>query len=240
MAGFFHTVFFQPLYNGFIFLMDVLPFFDAGVIIILFTIIIKFVLYPLSKKAVVAQIEMKSIEPDLKAIKEKYKEDKQEQAKRTMALYKEKKINPFASIFVILIQLPIVFALYFVFIKTGLPEVNTDLLYSFVQRPETININFLGILDITEKSIILALLAGISSFFQIRFAVPAHKDTGEKTFQNDLAKSLNVQMRYVFPVITVLISYQISGVVALYWVTSNVFAMIQERVLRKQKKLLNA
>lgn len=240
MAGFFNAVFFQPLYNGFIFLMDILPFLDAGVIIIVFTVIIKFILYPLSKKAVVAQIEMKSIEPDLKEIKEKYKDDKQEQAKRTMALYKEKSINPFASIFVILIQLPIIFALYFVFIKTGLPEVNTNLLYPFVGTPENINMNFLGILDITEKSIVLAVLAGISSFFQIRFAIPAHKETGEKTFQSDLAKSLNVQMRYVFPVITVLISYQISGVVALYWITSNVFALIQERVLRKQKKLLTA
>ena len=240
MAGFFHSVFFQPLYNGFIFLMDVLPFFDAGIIIILFTILIKFILYPLSRKAVVDQIEMKSIEPELKAIKEKYKEDKQEQAKRTMALYKEKKINPFSSIIVILIQLPIIFALYFVFIKTGLPEVNTDLLYSFVQRPENINISFLGLLDITKKSILLAVLAGVSSFIQIRLAMPAHKDTGEKTFQNDLAKSMNVQMRYVFPVITVLISYQISGVVALYWVTSNIFSIIQERFLRKQKKSLGA
>ena len=97
--------------------------------------------------------------------------------------------------------------------------------------------DFLGILNITDKSIILALLAGITSYIQIKAVLPAHKESGEKkSFQSDLAKSMNMQMRYVMPVITFLISYQISGVVALYWFTSNVFAIFQDRFLRRHRQ----
>ena len=235
MANLFHTFLVTPLFNGFVFLIDVLPWLDAGVIIVIFTILVKFILYPLSKKAVIAQIEMKSIEKDLKNIKEKYKDDKQEQAKKTMELYKEKNINPFSSIFIILIQLPIIFALYYVFLKSGLPEINTSMLYSFVSKPDFVDMNFLGLVNITGKSLVLAFLAGASSFFQIRMSVPAHQGSNKGSFQDDLARSMNIQMRYVFPVIVFFISYQISGVVALYWFTSNIFTLLQERSLRKMR-----
>ena len=81
-SGFFATFFYQPLYNGLIYLMDILPFFDAGVIVILFTIIVKLIMFPLSIKATRAQIEMKEIEKDLKLIKEQYT-DKQVQTQKT-------------------------------------------------------------------------------------------------------------------------------------------------------------
>ncbi len=241
MSGLFNTFLYKPLYNGLIALMDLLPWLDAGVIVILFTIIIKFAIFPLSRKAVTAQMELKAIEPELTAIREKYKDDKQEQAKKTMDLYKEKKINPFSSLLVILIQLPIIFALYFVFLKSGLPELNSELLYSFVPRPENINMDFLGILNITGKSVSLALLAGISSFFQIRFSVPAYKkkENATPSFKDDLARSMSLQMRYVFPVIVFFISFSISGVIALYWTTSNLFTLAQEMVIRKKYKVAN-
>jgi len=238
MASFFHTLFYQPLYNGLILLMDALPWFDAGIIIILFTLIIKLALFPLSKKAVVAQIEMKKIEPELKKIKEKYKDDSPEQARRTMALYKERKINPFSSLVTTLIQLPIIFALYFVFLRSGLPTVDQGLLYSFTTSPHLIDMNFLGLINIANKSIILAVLAGVSSFFQIRFSMPVYKKTeGAQSFRDDLSRSMNLQMRYIFPVIIFFISLNISGAVALYWVTSNIFTLAQEFFIRKKLKV---
>ncbi len=238
MSALFHTLLFQPLYNGFILLIDLLPWFDTGVLIIIFTILVKLAIFPLSKKAVSAQMELKAIEPSLALIREKYKDDKQEQAKKTMEVYKEKNINPFSSVIVILIQLPIIFALYYVFLKSGLPVVNKSLLYSFVQYPTSVNMNFLGLINITHRSVLLALLAGVSSFFQIRFSVPPYKKEGESaaTFKDDLAKSMNTQMRYVFPVIVLFIAYSISGVVALYWTTSNLFTLGQEFVIRKKYK----
>ncbi len=239
MTGIFHNLFYKPLYNGLIVLFDLIPWFDAGVIVILFTIIVKLLLFPLSKKAVVAQVEMRKIEPELTKIREKYKDDKQEQARKTMDLYRERKINPFSSILTILIQLPIIFALYFVFLKSGLPEINTSLLYGFIPSPQNINMSFLGLVDIAQKSYILALLAGVSSFFQLRFSIPPYKPpkTSEPSFKNELARSMNLQMRYVFPVIVFFISYNISGAIALYWFTSNVFALAQEMFIKRKFSL---
>ena len=88
MSYLFNLLISRPFYNGLILLMKTLPFFDAGVIIIIFTIIIKLILLPLSIKASKAQLEMKSIEKDLNLIKEKYKDNKEEQSKKTIEYYK--------------------------------------------------------------------------------------------------------------------------------------------------------
>ena len=117
MSYLFNLFFYEPLYNGLIFLIGVLPRADIGIVVVLFTCIVKLILFPLSKKSVLTQIRMKEIQPELDAIKEKHKENKQEQALKVMALYKERKINPFSGILLIFIQIPIIFALYFVFFK---------------------------------------------------------------------------------------------------------------------------
>jgi YidC/Oxa1 family membrane protein insertase len=237
MASFFNTFFFQPLYNGLIFLFDILPWADAGIIVILFTVLVKLFLFPLSFKSVKTQLQMKKFEPELKRIREDIK-DKQEQALKIMAFYKEKGINPFASLFLILIQLPIIFALYYIFLKSGLPSVNESLLYPFIGKPEQVNMLFLGLIDIAKKSAVLAVLAAVSSYFQLKFSMPPLPKREENaTFKDDLARTMNLQMRYVFPVIVLFISYNISGAVALYWLTSNIFTIAQELYVKKKLKL---
>ena|SRR3989344_1528223 len=239
MSGIFNTVFYQPLYNGLVFLFDLLPWFDAGIIVILFTFIVKLILFPLSKKSLTAQAEMKKLEPELKGIREKYKDNQQETARRTMELYREHKVNPFASILIIIIQIPIVFALYFIFLRAGLPDIKEELLYSFISPPVSVNILFLGLIDLSAKSILLAVLAGVSSFFQIRYSLSGNKPkakTDKPSFRDDLARSMNMQMKYVFPLIVAFIAYSISGAVALYWVTSNIFTLGQELVIRRKLK----
>jgi len=234
MSSLFNLIVYKPLYNGFVILMDLLPWFDVGVLVIIFTIIVKFFLFPLSRKAITAQADLKAIEPEINKIKETYKNNKEEQARKTMALYKERKINPFSSIFVALIQFPIILALYFIFTRSGFPVINDSLLYSFTHHPDVINMNFLGLINITDKSIILSLLAAISSFFQMRFSMPAQaKKEGAASFKDDLARSMSLQMRYGFPVIVFFISYTISGVIALYWLTSNLFTLAQEKFIRR-------
>lgn len=216
--------------------MDVLPFFDAGVIVILFTIIVKLVMFPLSIKATKAQIEMKEIEKDLKKIKEQYP-DKQIQTQKTIELYKEKNINPFAGFLVLLIQLPIIIALYQIFLKSGLPTINLDLLYSFVSAPLSIQMNFLGLIDIAGKSVVLALLAGISTYFQLAYATPpADKNidpNNKPTMQEDVMKMMQTQMKYGFPVLVAFISWSVSAAVSIYWITSNLFTIGQELYIRK-------
>ncbi len=236
ISSFFKTVFYQPLYNGLIYLMDTLPFFDAGVIVILFTIIVKLIMFPLSIKATKAQIEMKEIEKDLQKIKEQYP-DKQIQTQKTIELYKEKNINPFAGFLVLLIQLPIIIALYQIFLKSGLPTINIDLLYSFVSAPLSIKMNFLGLIDIAGKSIILALCAGVSTYFQIAYATPVTNKDGDvkskPSMQDDVMKMMQTQMKYVFPVLVTFISWSVSAAVSIYWITSNLFTIGQELYIRK-------
>jgi len=220
--------------------MDVLPFVDAGIAVILFTIIIKLILFPLSKTAVTTQFRMRQLAPKLEEIKKEHKDDKQEQAKKTMELYRENGVNPFSSILLIFIQLPIIFALYYVFLKGGLPDINMDLLYSFVPAPENVNTMFLGTFNIIESSWILALAAAVTNFFQVRFSVPKYVSKKKKgdgpSFKDDLAKSMNVQMRYIFPLVVFFIAGSLSGAIALYWTTSNMFMIGQELVIRKTVK----
>lgn len=229
------TFIYHPLYNGLILLGDLLPFLDAGILIILFTIVVKLILFPLSKKAVRTQATMKLVEPELRAIKEKFKNDKQAQAVETMKLYKERQINPFSSMLLLFVQLPIIFALYKVFSANGFTSVDTSILYSFVKAPEHISTMFLGLVDVTQKSFVLAILAAVSQYFQIKFSTPNLPPKSENgSFQDDFARNMHVQMKYVFPVMILFISYHVAAALAIYWVTSNLFMIGQELYIRKQ------
>jgi membrane protein insertase Oxa1/YidC/SpoIIIJ len=104
--------------------------------------------------------------------------------------------------------------------------------------PTHVNMHFLGLLDIGKKSLFLALLAGVSQFLQAYFMpkpIPTGTGKGE-SFQDSFAKSMNMQMKYVFPFIIALIAYNISGAVALYWITSNIF-MVGQQIYAKKKKI---
>lgn len=240
-TGFFSTVFYQPLYNTLVLILSVVPGANVGVSIVLLTVIVRGALLPLSHKSVVSQAKMRSLAPHLEKIKEKHKDDKQEQARKTMALYKEHGINPFSGCLLVLIQLPIIFALYFVFFK-GLPNLNAEHLYSFVRLPETVSMMFLGVM-LAKKSIIFALFAAVTQYYQIKLSIPAmapaEKDA-KPSFKDDFARSFNVQMRYMLPVIVFGISYSISAAVALYWTTSNLFSIAHELYVKRKAEQIKA
>lgn len=233
MSAIYHLVFFNPLYNLLVLLFQVLPFSDAGLAVICLTVIVRLIIFPLSKKAILTQVKMAEVGPELKAIKEKYK-SQEEQARKTLELYKEKKVNPFSGIFVILIQLPIIIALYRIFLHAGFPQVDSSILYSFVKAPEYIHTNFLGFIDITQKSALLALLAAITTFIQFRISMSMQKAPEGNSFGDNLARSMQVQMKYFFPLLVFFISYKISGVIALYWLTTNLFTIGQELFVRRK------
>lgn len=180
---------------------------------------------------------MKLLEPELKRIKQQYEKDKQEQARKTMALYKENGINPFSGLLLILIQIPIIFGLYWVFFKGGLPEIDTSILYSFVTKPSLVNMDFLGFIDVSARNIVIAFFAGVTQYFQIKLALPPMKERPTNpTLKDDLARSFHMQMRYVMPFIVFFVSYAISAAIAIYWTTSNLFAIGQELFVRKTIK----
>jgi YidC/Oxa1 family membrane protein insertase len=135
MGAFFHTYLYVPIYNLLVFLISVVPGADIGLAIVLATLIVKVLLLPLSLSAARTQKAMKAIEPELKSIREKYKDDKEKQAREMFALYAKYGIKPFSSILSIFIQLPIIIALYWVFNTKSFPTIDLTLLYPFVHEP---------------------------------------------------------------------------------------------------------
>lgn len=235
-----HTLFFDPIYNGLVFFIDIIPGGDVGLAIIAITVVVKFILLPLSIKAARTQKIIREIEPQLKELKEKYKDDRAKLAEATMALYREAGMNPFSGIFLMLLQIPIVIALYFSVLNGGgfpLPDIHTALLYSFVPTPETVNMFFLGLVDITAKSLPLAVLAGLTQFIYAQMSLPAlpARKEGESDLKADFTRSMHMNMRYVLPLIIGVISYTLSASIALYFTISNLTMIAQEFVVRKHR-----
>ena len=216
---------YKPLLNALAFLISIIPGGDVGIAIILLTLLVKIIIYPLSQRAIESQAKMAQLAPELKKIKESGT-SKEEQARQTFELYKKQKTNPFSGCLLVLIQVPIIFALYFVFFK-GLNFEN-ELMYSFVKAPENINNLFLGVIDIGGKSALLAVLAGVSQYLQAHFMPKPNVSAEKDSFHESFTKSMHLQMKYFFPFIVAFIAYGISGAVALYWITSNMFAVGQQ------------
>ena len=233
-----NTILYQPLLNALAFLVSVVPGGDIGVAVILLTILVKLLLFPFSQKSIQNQAAMAILAPDLEKIK-KSGGSKEEQARLTFELYKKHKTNPFSGCLLVLVQIPIIFALYYVFFK-GI-NFQSDLLYSFIHIPEKINMSFLGVIDLGSKSLFLALLAGVSQYFQAHFMPKPKITTGAGGgFAESFAKSMQMQMKYIFPFLVAWIAYSISGAVALYWITSNLFAVGQQIYVNKtERKVLS-
>ena len=230
-----NAILYHPLINALAFLVSIVPGGDVGLAVIILTIIVKLILFPLSQKSIESQAAMAILAPELDKIK-KSGVSKEEQAKQTFELYKRHKTNPFSGCLLVLIQIPIIFALYYVFYK-GI-NFDSGVLYSFVHVPAKINMIFLGFLDLGGKSIFLAVLAGISQYLQAHFMpkTPPKTSTAMPSFTESFTKSMGTQMKYVFPFVVAFISYSISGVVALYWIISNLFAVGQQIYVQKTEK----
>lgn len=240
MITLWNIIFYKPLYNALVWIVDTLPNESMFIAVIILTIIVRLIISPLSYKAIKTQIKTKALQPKLKELKQKVT-DKQEQAKQTFALYKEHGVNPFSSFLLILVQFPIIIALYWVF-RDGGVEIDPELLYSFVTIPENISLTFLGI-NLAGKSIILALLAGVTQYIHLSRSA-SFKSMGEssgdkKTDQEQMMAMVGKSMKFTMPIMIAVFSYIIGGAVALYWVTSNVFMIFQEAYIQKSLKKKN-
>ncbi len=236
-----HTFFFDPIYNGLVFFIDVVPGGDVGLAIIATVIVVKTILLPLSIKAAKTQRIMREIEPKLKEIKETLKNKREEQSRAMMEIYSKAGINPLASVALIFLQIPIIIALYFSVYKGGgiaLPDINIDLLYSFIKVPEFVNMNFMGIVDITGRSLVLAFLAGVTQYYQVKVSMPVLPPRDREAlpnFKDDFSRNMQLQMRYVMPVIIFFVAYTMAASIALYFFVSNVVAILQEFYVRKHR-----
>lgn len=228
---FFNEILKKPILNFVVFLYNNLG--DFGLAIIILTIVIRILIYPLSQKALASQKVINELRPKIKEIDEKYKDNKEEKTRQTLALYKEHAINPFAGFVPILIQIPVFLALFSV-LRTIFDPNNLNNLYSFISRPEILNSMFLGLIDLSKPSQLLALGLSLSQFFQSKMLLDQQKKQMNKQDQkSDFAVMMSKQMTYIFPVMLFFIGSKFPGGLSLYWVVSNLFSIIQQKFLLK-------
>ena len=226
MISFFKIIFYYPLLNLLVFFYNFTGSF--GLSIIALTIFVRAILFYFSKNAVISQKKMAELQPELKKVQEKYKNNKTEQTKAVMEFYKTNKFNPFSSFLPILIQAPILISLYYVFLK-GINFVSAQDLYVFITWPQNIDFYFLGFFDLAHPSKILALLAGASQFLQSKYTMNIQKSATNGEFSS----IMNYQMMYFFPVLTFLIGLSLPAGLALYWIVGALFSVIQQLIIEK-------
>jgi len=232
MSEIFTTIFYQPIVNLLVFLYNYLSFSDIGIAIILLTLIIKLILWPLNSSSIKSQKSLQDLQPKLDKLKEQYKDDKVGLSQATMNLYKEHKINPFSSCLPLLIQLPFLFAVFRVF-RDGV-NTHLDLVYSFISNPGSIDMISLGLVDLSQPNVYLAVLAGLAQFWQSKMMLakkPPIKTQGAK--DENMAAIMSKQMMYVMPIITIIIGVKLPGGLTLYWFVLTLFTALQQVIIFK-------
>lgn len=224
----FRNILVIPLLNLLVFFYNLIP--DIGIVIIIITILIRLLLLPSFNKTLKSQANLAKLQPKMNEIREKYKDDKQAQAQAMMALYKEHNINPLSSCLPLLIQLPLLFALYQVFML-GLRDTEfVQYLYKFIHNPGHISPFFLHFVDLSKPSLIFGVIAGITQYFQSKLMMPKEKSNDQ--FANTMA----IQTLYFFPIITIVISIKLPAGLPLYWIATTLFAIAQQYYIMRKNK----
>lgn len=238
MSNLFHTFLYEPILNLLVFLYNVVPGHDLGIAIILLTIIIKIVLLPLSKQSIKSQKALQELQPKINEIKAKYASNKEEMGRAMMDLYKQNKVNPFSSCLPLLIQLPFFFAVFKVF-KDGLNETTLNFVYPFIDKPQEISSTFLGLVDLSKPSVVLAVLAGGAQFWQAKMMITKKAEVkAEGAKDENIMAAMNKQMLYFMPAITIFIGITLPGGLSLYWFVITILTVLHQiYIFRKDKEI---
>jgi YidC/Oxa1 family membrane protein insertase len=232
MIELFKTVFYEPIFNLLIFLYNIVPGSDLAIAIILLTIIIKLILYPLSRKSIESQKSLQELQPKIEEIKKQYGDDREKMGKEMMQLYKDHKVNPLSSCLPLLLQLPFLIAVFHVF-RNGFGEKALEMVYPFISTPEVVN----SVIELSSPNWYLALLAGGAQYFQTKMMMsdkPQIQSSGSK--DESMAAIINKQMMYFMPLITVFIGLTLPGGVALYLLVVTLLTILQQKLVFGNKK----
>jgi YidC/Oxa1 family membrane protein insertase len=230
----FNTLFVQPLFNILFLFYAFLPGHDFGVAVILLTIFVRLLLWPLVNRQLHSQKAMQALAPEITKVRAKAKGDRQLETQMLMELYKEKGTSPFAPIIPLLVQLPIFFALYIVFRDAVHPEKIAELSYNFVQSfPQVAHVianhgsfspTLFGLIDLTKPSLFLAVTAGAAQYYQTKMMQSKTPPEG------DQAKMMS-KIVLVFPVLTVVVGLTLPSALALYWTITSLMASLQQHLV---------
>lgn len=224
MKSFWTNFIYTPIFKLFLGIVSISPLGSVGFSIITITIAIKAVLLPLSLRSSKNTVLLQKIQPKIDAVKINFKDQKQ-QAVETMRIYKEEGVHPMSGCLPTLIQIPILIALYRVldaFFKGNVPN---NLIV-----PNNITNMFLGI-DLSQKSLVLAVLVGVAQFFMAKF-MPKQNSTGEDV-QSQMARSMQAQMKWTLPIMMGFLAYATNGAISLYLLISILLSIVQEFSVRK-------
>ena len=253
----------QPIFNLLLFIYSIIPYADFGVAIIIFTILIRFALWPLVVKQLHQVKAMRKIQPELARIKKASKGNRQLESMQMIELYKKHEVKPFLSMLVLIIQLPIFIALFRVIqMFTTHRELIAEFTYGFMnvfepvkkllENPANFNEKFLGMVDLTQLpispegvSIFLVLLAGVAAYTQYVISkqttptqttkrlrdVLSEAGEGKEPDQAELNAVMMSKMNKFMPVMMFFIMLSLPGALGLYYVTSNIFAAVQQHFL---------
>jgi YidC/Oxa1 family membrane protein insertase len=233
IGNLFNTILVHPLLNLIIFAYQYIP--DIGVVIILTTILVRLLLLPSFHKSMKHQRALQALQPKMQEIKDKHKDDQEKQAQAMMELYKVHKVNPLSSCLPILIQLPLLLALYNVFMQS-LRGQELHGLYSFVPDPGHINSMFLGAFDLAATgNFFFAGVAALLQFFQTWMM---QKQSTVKAPGGDAtAKFMQNYILYLLPAMTFFFGYRFPAGLSLYWITTTLFGIAQQYyIIRKEAR----
>ncbi|MBI4119760.1 MAG: YidC/Oxa1 family membrane protein insertase [Parcubacteria group bacterium] len=219
----FHTFLYRPIFNALVILYDYVAFQDLGVAIVLLTIAVRIILFPLFHTSTRQQLVLQRLQPHIKKIQNDHKDDREKQAKALMALYKEHRVNPFSGILLLIVQLPILIALYRVFLNDFSPAAFSDL-YSFIAPPSNINHFFLKLIDLSQRSILMVGLAAAVQYVQ-----------GKLTL-TEQSEKIAKQMVLMGPLFTVVVLAYLPSAAALYWLVSSIFSILQQLIIMRLLK----
>ncbi|MCL4399726.1 YidC/Oxa1 family membrane protein insertase [Patescibacteria group bacterium] len=219
MKLFIDTYISSPLLGVLIFIYNNLAFHDLGLSIIMLTVAIRIVLLPFFYKGAKDQTIMQKLQPFIKQIQEKHKNDKGKQAEALMELYKKHKINPFSSMLLLIIQLPIFIALF-------------DLFTNQIKKINLVSPTFLGLFDLTTKNWTVVVLAAILQYFQTKSMLGKQNISGA-------AGQMQKVMAFVGPLITILILGNLPSAIGLYWLVFTAFSFVQQVYINKSITSIN-
>ena len=206
---------------------------NFGVAIILLTLIVRALMFPVAQKQFASMAAMKAIQPKMKAIQERYKDDKPKQQQEVMALYKQEKVNPLAGCLPIFLQIPVFFALYKVLtLAVEMRHQPFVLWIKDLSAPDPAHVlNLFGYLPFNPPAFlaigVLAILLGISMYYQFKLN-PAQMDPAQQ------------QIFAFMPWIMMFVMAPFAAGLLIYWITSNFLTIGQQAFLYSRHPQLKA
>lgn len=227
MSYLFNAFLYHPILNSLVFFYNTIAFKDLGIAIILTTILVRCVLFPVYQKVIKQQVLTAKVAPEVARIQKDHKEDKERQTKEILELYKKNKVNPFYIIFAIIVQIPVFLAVWKV-ITTGTSSAMGEGLYSFITNPGTLNHMFLGIVNLSDKNLIFVIAAALIQFFQSKMASASTPKPAEGAPKNPFSGN---QLSVMMSIMTLVILWNLPAAVAIYWITTTLFSVVQQWIV---------